>query len=63
MELAELISLVFQMGGGIAFPIVMCILLFQYIKTEQEQTREILSELKQTIETLSNKIEWNKKND
>lgn len=56
MEMAEIVQLIFQMGGGIAFPIVMCVMLFNYIKTEQAQTREVLEDLKTTIKELTIKI-------
>lgn len=52
MEVAEVVQMVFQMGGGVAFPIVMCLILFKYIKEEQAQTREIINDLKLSIQQL-----------
>lgn len=42
--------------GSIGFPIVMVLLLWQYIRDEQTKTREILTELKETITSLTSII-------
>ncbi len=39
--------------GSVGFPIVMTILLWQYIRDEQAKTREVLTELKETITVLT----------
>lgn len=39
--------------GSLGFPIVMTLLLWQYIKEEQTKTREVLTELRETITTLT----------
>lgn len=63
MDIAEVIQLIFQMGGGVAFPIVMCVMLFNYIKSEQSQTREVLESLRTTIRELTIKIGGDTKDD
>lgn len=38
--------------SGVGFPIVMVLLLWQYIREEQSKTRAVLEELKDTITAL-----------
>lgn len=52
MEYEAIVSLI----GSVGFPIVMCIMLFNYIKVEQSSTRELLQELKETIVQLTTTI-------
>lgn len=52
MEYEAIVSLI----GSVGFPIVMCLMLFNYIKTEQSTTRELLQELKETIIQLTSTI-------
>lgn len=52
----EYLTEISQIIGTLGFPIAMCLLLFNYIKTEQSQTREVIEELKDTIQELSYKI-------
>lgn len=65
MDVAEIFQMVFQMGGGVAFPIVMCLILFKYIKEEQAQTRGIINELNLSIQklimTVSKKYEYDER--
>ena len=49
MEYEAIVSLI----GSVGFPIVMCLMLFNYIKVEQSSTRELLQELKETIVQLT----------
>ena len=49
MEYEAIVSLI----GSVGFPIVMCLMLFNYIKVEQCSTRELLQELKETIVQLT----------
>lgn len=42
-----------NMIGSVGFPIVMCIMLFNYIKTEQAQTRQVLEDVKDSIDALT----------
>lgn len=53
MEFGDVLSGV----GSVGFPIVMCIMLFWYIKDEQGKTREVLNKLENTIETLKAIVE------
>lgn len=52
MEYEAIVSLI----GSVGFPIVMCLMLFNYIKVEQSATRELLQELKETILQLTTTI-------
>ena len=52
MEYEAIVSLI----GSVGFPIVMCLMLFNYIKVEQSSTRELLQELKETIVQLTTTI-------
>lgn len=56
MEITEIVSTIFQYGGGVAFPIVMCLILFKYIKEEQAQTRDLITDLKSAIVELTYKV-------
>lgn len=56
MDIAEILATVFQYGGGVAFPIVMCLILFKYIKEEQAQTRTLITDLKTAIVELTYKV-------
>lgn len=49
MEYDAIASLI----GSVGFPIFMCVMLFNYIKTEQSATREILQELNESIVQLT----------
>lgn len=49
--------------SSIGFPIVMCLLLFSYIKTEQKETRDIINSLKQSVETLSDILKERRDNE
>ena len=45
METKEIIQIISNFG----FPVLMCLLLFYYIRNEQKKTNEILQELKMAI--------------
>ena len=45
METNEIIQIISNFG----FPVLMCLLLFYYIRNEQKKTNEILQELKMAI--------------
>ena len=49
MEYDAIASLI----GSVGFPIFMCVMLFNYIKTEQSATREILQEFNESIVQLT----------
>lgn len=38
--------------SSMGFPIVMCLLMFNYIKTEQKDTREMINTLKESVDRL-----------
>ena len=56
MGTAEMIQMFASLIGSLGFPIVMVFLLWQYIRDEQGKTREVLSELRDTITALQNII-------
>ena len=45
METTEILQIISNFG----FPVLMCLLLFYYIRNEQKKTNEILQELKMAI--------------
>lgn len=45
-----------QICSSMGFPIVMCLLMFNYIKTEQKETRSIIQSLKESIDQLNNTV-------
>lgn len=53
MEVSEITNLITSVG----FPILMCILFFKWFtedyKKEQEQTREVITELKESINAIT----------
>ena len=53
METQEILQIISNFG----FPVLMCLLLFYYIKSEQKKTNETLQELKQTIDRNTTIIE------
>lgn len=53
MEIAELITNYLQLGGNIAFPIIMCLLMFNYMK----EITSVISENTLAIEKLSEKLD------
>ena len=54
METNEITQIISNFG----FPVLMCLLLFYYIKSEQKKTNETLLELKQTIDRNTTIIEF-----
>lgn len=48
MDLQAISTICSSMG----FPIVMCLLMFNYIKTEQKDTREMINTLKESVDRL-----------
>ena len=54
MEANEITQIISNFG----FPVLMCLLLFYYIKSEQKKTNETLLELKQTIDRNTTIIEF-----
>lgn len=58
MESQEIIQIISNFG----FPVLMCLLLFYYIKSEQKKTNETLQELKRTIDRNTTIIELFTKN-
>lgn len=48
MDLTQITTMCSSLG----FPIVMCLLLFNYIKTEQKETRTMISLLKESVDHL-----------
>lgn len=50
------VSAVLSAIGSVGFPIVMCVMLFQYMKDESSQTREAIMELKSAITTLTERL-------
>lgn len=42
--------------SSMGFPIVMCLLMFNYIKTEQKDTREMITTLKDSVDKLTETI-------
>lgn len=53
METQEILQIISNFG----FPVLMCLLLFYYTKSEQKKTNETLQELKQTIDRNTTIIE------
>ena len=53
MEIAELITSYLQLGGNIAFPIIMCLLMFNYMK----EITSVISENTIAIEKLAEKLD------
>ena len=53
METNEIIQIISNFG----FPVMMCLLLFYYIRNEQKKTNETLQELRQAIERNTTIIE------
>ena len=58
MDSQEIIPIISNFG----FPVLMCLLLFYYIKSEQKKTNETLQELKRTIDRNTTIIELFTKN-
>lgn len=48
MDLTQITTMCSSLG----FPIVMCLLLFNYIKTEQKETRTMINLLKESVDHL-----------
>lgn len=48
MDLQAISTICSSMG----FPIVMCLLMFNYIKTEQKDTRDMINTLKESVDRL-----------
>lgn len=42
--------------SSMGFPIVMCLLMFNYIKTEQKDTRDMITTLKESVDKLTETI-------
>ena len=53
METNEIIQIISNFG----FPVLMCLLLFYYIRNEQKKTNETLQELRQVIDRNTTIIE------
>lgn len=49
--------------GSVGFPIVMVLLLWQYIREEQAKTREVLNELRDTINAMTGVLKMRRKED
>lgn len=52
MDIQSISTICSSMG----FPIVMCLLMFNYIKTEQKDTREMITTLKDSVDKLTETI-------
>lgn len=48
---------IIQIISNFGFPVLMCLLLFYYIRNEQKKTNEALQEIRQVIERNSTIIE------
>ena len=53
METNEIVQIISNFG----FPVLMCLLLFYYIRNEQKKANETLDELRQTIDRNTTIIE------
>ena len=53
METNEIVQIISNFG----FPVLMCLLLFYYIRNEQKKANETLEELRQTIDRNTTIIE------
>lgn len=53
MDISTITSLI----GSIGFPIVMCIMMFNYMKDEESKLTDAINELKNVITVLTERIE------
>lgn len=53
MDISTITSLI----GSIGFPIVMCIMMFNYMKDEEAKLTDAINELKNVITVLTERIE------